>query len=413
VFPGNVAVSLISNGRQHRISSTTRRLPPTVGGSSLKAMSAGPAPGMPGGGKRVTIGDGKSELYRAFRRGRLAVDRHVSKVLQAEDMWAEETATDILLAEASPDVRYWKFTKRQETTVGADWLWWWIDTTGTSFGLLTQAKILKRRSTGWYVDFGYRRTKTESTQIDKLLTSSVEFSVPAAHVLYCGTPAYRAGLDCRLAHPDGASCRDRDRAGVSIVPSIVPHYLMPRVGDNLAAEAFHWSLPLEDVADPNHPQPPLHPLAPVHPDIAEFMRRPQVGARRVAKTMLEAMHSIRRGQFSAALAGDMDPVQDALFTQLPNDRGHFGVPYLAHVLGGLRHRPPAYVQDLLADRTPPRWVTDVVVGIVVVRDPEPTTGDVAAVAGRGRMPTERHLAVVHSDDCEQLPTGAVARSNAG
>ena len=362
----------------------------------------------------MSSGDGRPDPYRAFQRGRLAVDRHVSKVLQAEDMWAEETATDILLAEASPDVRYWKFTKRQESTVGADWLWWWIDTTGTSFGLLTQAKVLKRRGTGWHVDFGYRRRKTELAQIDKLLASSMKFSVAAAHVLYCGSPAYRVGLDCGLAHLDGAHCRDRERAGVSIVPSIVPHYLMSRVGGNLATEAFHWSLPLEDVADPGHPQPALHPLAAVHPDIAEFMRRPQVGARRVAKTMLEAVHSIRMGQFSAAISEDADdPVQEAVFTQLPSDRGHFSVPYLAHVLGGLRHRPPAYIQDLLADWPPPTWVTDAVAGIVVIRDTEPAIRHLAAPAGHGRMPTERHLAVVHSDDREQLPTAAVSRSNAG
>jgi hypothetical protein len=228
-------------------------------------------------------------------------------VFQAEDMWEEVTATNILLAEASPDVRYWKFTKRQESAVGADWLWWWIDTTGTSFGLLTQAKVLKRHGTGWRIDFGYRRKKTEPTQIDKLIAASMRFSVPAAHVLYCGTPTYRVGLNCGLAHPEGANCRDRERAGVSIVPSIVPQYFMPRMSGNVAAMAFHWSLPLEDVADLSRPQPPLRPLAAVHPDITEFMRHPQVGARRVAKTMLEAVHSIRMGQFSAALLDEACP----------------------------------------------------------------------------------------------------------
>ncbi|MEV6445092.1 hypothetical protein [Amycolatopsis sp. NPDC051716] len=349
----------------------------------------------------MTVGDGKPDLYRAFQRGRLAVDRHVSKVLQVEDMWAEETATDILLAEAAPDVRYWKFTKQQESTVGADWLWWWIDTSGASFGLLTQAKVLKRRGVGWHVDFGYRRRKTEPTQIDRLLASSREFNVPAAHVLYCGTPAYRSGLDCGLTHPEGANCRDRDRAGVSIVPSIVPHYLMPRVGDTLAAEAFHWALPLEDVADPNHPQPPLHPLAEVHPDVAEFMRRPQVGARRLAKVMLEAAHTIRLGQYSAALSDEADTVDDAVFSHLPTDRGHFGVPYLAHVLGGLRHRPPDYVHDLLAGRTPASWVTEKLAGIVVVRDQEPVEQGVAVARERTSAAAGRGLTLVHPQDEER------------
>lgn len=93
--------------------------------------------------------------------------------------------------------------------------------------------------------------------------------------MYCGSPAYRDGLDCGLAHLDRGSCRDRERAGVSIVPSIISQYLKPRVGGNLAAEVFHWSLPLEDMTDPGRPQPPLRPLTVVHPDIAEFMRQPQ------------------------------------------------------------------------------------------------------------------------------------------
>ncbi len=90
--------------------------------------------------------DDRPDPYQAFRRGRLAVDRHVSRVLQAGEMWAEETATDILLAEASPDVSYWKFTKKRENAVGADWLWWWIDATGTSFGLLARPRSSSARA---------------------------------------------------------------------------------------------------------------------------------------------------------------------------------------------------------------------------------------------------------------------------
>ncbi|MFD8322682.1 hypothetical protein [Kitasatospora purpeofusca] len=56
----------------------------------------------------------------------------------------------------------------------------------------------------------------------------------------------------------------------------------------------------------------------------------------------------------------------ALFPQLPRDRGHFPVPYLPHVLGGLRAEVPGYVADALAGRTPPDWVTERLAGIVVV-----------------------------------------------
>lgn len=349
----------------------------------------------------VAGGDGKPDPYRAFQRGRLAVDNYMSKALQAEGKFAEIPATGLLLTEASPDVRYYPFTQHQEKSVGADWLWWWIDTTGTSFGLLTQAKVLRRQGPGWHIDFGYRRRKTEPTQIDKLLASSSAFDAPAAHVLYCGTPAYRRGLECGLAHPDGANCRDRERAGVSIVLSIVAQELMPSAGRNAAAEAFHWASPLEDIADPSRPQPTLQPLAPVHPDIADFMRNPQVGARRIAKIMLDPVHGIRLGQYSAALSDEADHIEDAVFSPLPTDRGHFSVPYLAHVLGGLRHQPPGYVRDLLAGRTPPRWATESVAGIVVIRDPEPIARDVVVPVELNNATANRRLELVHPKDDER------------
>src|SRR4051794_13395483 len=122
--------------------------------------------------------------YRAFRRGRRAVDRHVARVLQAGEMWAEETATDLLLEKTWPDVWHRKFTRKRESVVGADWLWWWIDASGTSFGLLTQAKVLKRKGPRWHIDFDYRPKGADSTQIDTLIDASRVFDVPAAHVLY-------------------------------------------------------------------------------------------------------------------------------------------------------------------------------------------------------------------------------------
>jgi hypothetical protein len=137
-------------------------------------------------------------------------------------MWAEETATDLLLEKTWPDVWHRKFTRKRESVVGADWLWWWIDASGTSLGLLTQAKVLKRKGPRWDIDFDYRPKGAESSQIETLIDASRVFNVPAAHVLYCGTPAYRRGLDCGQSHPDGGNCSDRKRAGVSMVPSIYP-----------------------------------------------------------------------------------------------------------------------------------------------------------------------------------------------
>lgn len=80
------------------------------------------------------------------------------------------------------------------------------------------------------------------------------------------------------------------------------------------------------------------------------------------------------------------PSAGSLFRDIPDDHGHFPVPYLAHMLRGLRAEAPDYVRDVLEGRTPPAWVTDRVAGIVVVPDADapnaPSVPDNAA-AGDG------------------------------
>lgn len=346
-----------------------------------------------------------ADPFQAFLQGRLAVDRHMAQMLRDEEMFAEETLTDLLLVEAREfGVRFKKFTKGKESKNGADWLWWWVDASGISFGMLVQAKILKRRFTSWHIDFGYQGNKTRPRQINTLLTTAETFRIPAMHMLYCGTQAYRTSLDCDLRHGDGIQCRDRERSGVSIVPSLIPHYLAPRVGKTLAVEAFHRAMPLEDIADPSGQQAMMRLLTGVVPDVSEFMLTPQVGACRVAKALLALVHDIRVGQFSAAPAAVEPPIDDAVFPDLPSDTGHFAVPYVAHILGGLRRRPPDYVQDVLEGRTPPRWLSDLVAGIVVVRDPGMSALHRGAPGEQAPEAQARHLTVVRSDAGEPAPT---------
>lgn len=358
-----------------------------------------------------------TDPFRAFQQGRLVTERHMDRMLRTGNMFSEETLTDLLLVEAHEfGVRFRKFTRREESRNGADWLWWWVDATGISFGMLVQAKILKKRSETWHIDFGYRRDRTGPRQIDTLIAASDDFKVPAAHVLYCGTPDYRAGLDCGLSHPEGAHCRDRERAGVSIVPSILPQYLAPTATatlagtarDTLAAEAFHYAQPLEDIADPEGPQTRMRSLAKADRDVVEFLWRPQIGARRVAKAMLEHVHAARMRQFSAAAVEMMPPVDDAVFPRLPADRGHFPRPYMDHILRGLRHRPPDYVQDVLDGRTPPPSVTSRIAGIAVVRDPAAFNPAQAADPGNTSEVRTRHLSVARPDSHDRT-TGTVDR----
>ncbi|OLR93485.1 hypothetical protein [Actinokineospora bangkokensis] len=272
---------------------------------------------------------------QALRNGRRAVDRHLSRASEAG--WCPVAATGVLLDAARPQVRRWRCGPD-----GAGWLWWFVDGGGTAFGALARPAALRRTRAGWRLD----------RPGDDLVQAAEHLGVPAVDLLFCRDRAHRSGLDCGIAHYGGAHCRGRKRAGVSVVPGLVAEYLAPRVGPTLPGAVFHWSLPLEDVARADRPQPPLRPSPTVRGCVADFLAQPQSGARQVAKALVEPLHLLRLGQFSAALADYAQPAPDGVFTALPTDRALFSVPYLAHVLRGLRRRPPAYAADLLAGRAP-------------------------------------------------------------
>jgi hypothetical protein len=77
--------------------------------------------------------------------------------------WDEETITNTMLVEVPPLVKVVPFTRPQEggdkrlkehgAGMGADWLWWWVGDDGTSFGMLVQAKRLKKdKNEEWLID---------------------------------------------------------------------------------------------------------------------------------------------------------------------------------------------------------------------------------------------------------------------
>lgn len=316
--------------------------------------------------------------HDALRRARIAVDIHMANRLDDCHMWKETTATDILLSTASPRIRYAEFNTDHEKEHGADWLWCWVDRDGTTFCLLVQAKILKRRGRRWTIDFAYKTKgdKERRPQISKLIAASDRYEAAAAYVLYCGDAEYRATLECDRKH-DGVPCRERDRAGVSAISALVAENAVNHCGKDAGVAAFHAAAPVEDIAGPDNPDTPIVPLTRELPkELARFLRQPQRGARRAAKELLRPVEQIRIGQFTTATLERADPVAGALFPDLPADRGHFSVPYLAHMLRGLRSEVPGYVRDVMEGRTPPAWVTDHLAGIVVITDADarPTAG---------------------------------------
>ncbi|MER6162394.1 hypothetical protein ABT147_44060 [Streptomyces sp. NPDC001868] len=305
-------------------------------------------------------------------------------MLDAGGMFREVTATQVLLSTAYPRIRFVEFAADEEKENGADWLWWWVDRDGTCYGLLVQAKILKLHGKRWSIDFSYKTRGDDRTQLSKLIKAANRFHVPAAYVLYCGDAQYRSTLTCDRTHDD-VPCKERDRVGVSTVSALVAETAVGLDGKNAGVSAFHDAVPVEDLASPDGLDAPIVPLARgLAGDLDRFLRQPQRGSRRVAKELLRPVQRIRNGQFAGATVMERaTPVTGALFENVPNDYGHFSVPYLAHMLCGLRAEVPGYVRDVLEGQTSPTWVTDHVGGIVVIPDADAPTTASPARAGDG------------------------------
>jgi hypothetical protein len=86
--------------------------------------------------------NGAQSVRDALTRGRAAVDDFTRTWLsQGNPTWPEEAATVQLLMAVHPELSYVAFTRHEESQIGADWLWWFLDsTTREAFGLLVQAK---------------------------------------------------------------------------------------------------------------------------------------------------------------------------------------------------------------------------------------------------------------------------------
>ncbi|MEU9575348.1 DUF6615 family protein [Streptomyces massasporeus] len=171
----------------------------------------------------------------ALVRGRTAVDAFTAKGLsQGNITWAEETATDLLLMAVHPELSYVSFNRHEEARIGADWLWWFVDSASPeAFGVLVQAKNLKRNGQRWHIDYNYKN----GDQLGSLLRAADLLRVPAVYALYCGNPLYRQELWCDQTH-DGVMCTHHPRAGVSVLPAMLAAYLNDLCRKDLAAASF-------------------------------------------------------------------------------------------------------------------------------------------------------------------------------
>lgn len=304
----------------------------------------------------------EDEIQEAFHRARVSAQKHMAVMDIAGDTWGEVPVTAILLAAGAPTIKFATFTQQhQEPLVGADWIWWWVDSNGEAFGMVVQAKRLKKLPKGWEIDFDYKN----GAQRAALLESAFDLRLPAMYALYLGTPVWRDGAFCQ-ASKHSESCVSCDRSTVSMLPAIVTTAALGvhSVEVSLALDA---TLPLEAIADPAIRVDPVWDsnLRDLEPDVAEFLREPQMGARRVAQLIFERVTYVRAMGFSGAAGTSLLRGTEQVFPNIPDDFGHFSRRYWPEILDGLRRKAPDYVLDLIADQPLPDHISSRFAGIAV------------------------------------------------
>lgn len=315
----------------------------------------------------------RADVRDALTSGRQAVDAHVaSRARQGHDA-KEESLTEILLVTAGDTLRYVEFSRHDEAKVGADWLWWFVDETGECFGLLVQAKRMRIERGRYKISFGYQ--SGGQSQMDLLLRASTRLGVASAYLLYCGDRAFRGDLTCGPQHSEG-TCNTCDRAGVSVLSALCARYLCTGTDPSavvqlgirdLERRAFEASVPLEDMADPRPTGLQVHDsnIGTVSTELATFLTTPQVGVRQIAKQFFAPVSEMRSTSLSHAVLAPHPVTTVPLFGPVPPDDGHYGVPYFAHVLRGLRHELPEQVREVLAGQALPAGY-ETLAGLVLI-----------------------------------------------
>lgn len=303
-----------------------------------------------------------SLLLEALTRIRLRAEEHMDELDRAGLTWSEETVTEISLPAGLPFVKPIVFNRAQESVVGADWLWWWLDSSSEEcFGMLVQAKRVKG-GPKWTVDVSHGG----GLQRQRLMEVADHFEVPAIYGVYLGGQALRQQMGC--LHGGAVPCVTCTRMAITLMPALsLP---LSRRKSELFDLTVAEGVPLEDLGDTTKQAGVVKDVnfrqVPEGGALRSFLLEPQTGPREVAKQLFRAVSTRRSSQKSAALAERVVVAGEQVFAELPLDRGHFPVPYFPHVLRGLRRNPPDYVRDLLAGFSPPPEVSSTAAGVVLV-----------------------------------------------
>ncbi|WP_425005604.1 DUF6615 family protein [Mycolicibacterium sp. S3B2] len=284
--------------------------------------------------------------------------------------WGETSITEIVMSRAAAAVNVVPFTQPAETVSGADWVWWWVDST-SAYGMLVQAKRLTLRQDRWRFDFGYRT----GSQHANLSSAAASLNLIPVYALYLGTGDYRNWEPCPDDHR-GRRCPSCVKRSISLMPALLAD---PAIVND-SATTYERSVALEELWTPSSRGAPLIPvlMEQMDPELIDFLLTPQTGARAVARSAIDRILRVRAGQFAAAappapsiMRGGGHDQLGSVFPDLPSDTGHWGVPYFKHVLDPLQHVAPDYVLEIEsrefdADEVASTMPEDVA-GVVVVR----------------------------------------------
>ena len=294
--------------------------------------------------------------------------------------WGEVAITEIVTSRAAPTVSVAQFNQNEEATSGADWMWWWVDATA-SYGTLVQAKRVTVNRDAWRFGFDYT-SRNGRSQRSTLTSAARKLGVAPVYAIYLGTPEYRRWEPCPEDH-QGRRCLPCKKRSVSVMPAIVAD---DKVRDSVST--YKRSVALEELWLPDPPRKwPVGATlrATLSPELFTFLTTPQTGACAVAKKMIDRVLEVRlTEQFGAVSAltprdsvssdGEHDRL-GSIFTQLPDDVGHWTLPYFEQVLSPLHHAPPPYVLKLESSGSLdigdlPSAARGSVAGVVVVRLPQ-------------------------------------------
>jgi hypothetical protein len=76
------------------------------------------------------------DVLTALTYARTVAEDHMIRADRAGISWREETISELLWVNAQPYILCADFARHEESVVGADWLWWWLDSSGECFGML-------------------------------------------------------------------------------------------------------------------------------------------------------------------------------------------------------------------------------------------------------------------------------------